>query len=109
MKIDWSDKTASTFGKSRMGVVYYFRSRFADGMVLAFYSHSPWGRCHNMEEGWVVIDTDKSEIVDEVETKSGGMATGEQRAWMKRVRAEHGKTVETYRNEMGEYLWKMGE
>ena len=91
------------------GVSYFFRSQFADGIILAFYSHSPWGRCEDMEKGWVLIDPTKKIILDKCATRSFGFATGEYREWIKGVREEHGKTAKTFRDESGDYLWKMEE
>lgn len=108
--IDKKDGTAYFESKhSWTSVLYFFRSEFADGYILAFYSHSPWGRVHDMEQGWVVIDPKSKQVVDECATRSMGMASGEYREWIKDIRKQHGKTKKVFRNESGGMLWKIEE
>ena len=104
LKINMKDKTAY-----RVGTTYFMRSRFADDCILAFYFDKPCGNRNDMDTGWVVIDPNKNEIVNECATKICGSATGEYRRWIIGIRADHGKTVEVFRNGCGEMLWKMNE
>lgn len=111
VRIDMKELTAynregGTFGRGRM---YFFRHWLRDGTVLAFYSDSPWGRVHDMEKGWAVIDLKKRAIVDEIQSRVMGESTGETRMWMKQVKRRHGRIKEPVRNEWGEIAWKMSE
>lgn len=108
LKVDMGDKTAYSSGGGRMGSgrLYFFRSVFENGNILAFYSDSPWGRCYDMEKGWVVINPKTKDIVDEVATKSMGWSTGDFRPWRKEMREKHGKTKKVFRDDLGNLIWK---
>lgn len=92
------------------GTTVFFKSMFADGTILAWYSHSPWGRYTDGYQGWVVIDPRKKIIIDEVETKSMWMSSGEYRDWRKEMTKKHGKTKKMFTRQRWdgttELIWK---
>lgn len=84
--------------------LYFLKGEYADGCILAFYSHSPCGNYHDQQRGWILIGTNK-EILDEVDTYNWG-ATGEGRKVLKIWREKHSKLT-YFKNKYGEYPWKM--
>lgn len=107
VEIDWKDKTAET-----KHTVYFFKGRYEDGYILAFWSHTPRGCINDTERGWIlikVLDKEHGEIVDRVASCSGGWSTSEARPILKKWRSEHGK-ISYYLDDFGEeHLWKMWE
>jgi len=108
VEIDWKDKTAY----SKNHVLYFFKGKYKDGYILAFYSHSPWGRCYDQKRGWVLIKVENRKvgiIVDEVASYSWG-STGEAREVLAKWRKEHGTPIRYYLDIFGEnHKWKMWE
>ena len=86
---------------------YFFRDVFEDGCVLAFWSDSPWGRVHDQDRGWVVIDPERNSIVDEKQTYYFG-SLGGYREWMKKMKKKHGKIIKSFKKN-GKYIWRMNE
>jgi len=108
VKIDIENGTACH--KNKMSLrSYFFRAELTSGMILAFYSDSPWGRCHDMEKGWVIIDPKRKCILEEVATRSMGEATGDYKDWIADIHKQYGKTKKVFRDESGKCLWKMEE
>jgi len=110
VEIDWKDKTA--IGKWKCSYIYFFKGRYEDGYILAFWSHTPRGCVNDTERGWVLIRVEDKEtgiIVDDVATCMGGWSTSEGREVLKDWRKTHGK-IRYYMNQFGiEHRWKMWE
>jgi len=106
--MDVRDGTAYDKVESR---TLFFRKRFNDGCILAFYSDNPWGNYHNQERGWVVIDGRKRKIIDEVTTYFHGSTGNEYNDFLKRNKEKHGgfRPNSTWRESDGEVKWKMEE
>lgn len=84
----------------------FLQARFKNGFFLGFWSHSPWGTCHDQEQGWAVINPQTLEVVDHCETKHYGVSTGEFREWRKEMTSQYGKS-NLLRNFSGEVEWKI--
>jgi hypothetical protein len=108
VRIDKKDDYAVNVGKYD-SVLYFFKGTFADGKILAFYSHSPWGRVHDQIRGWVLIDPKKKEVIDECETFNWISMNCGWKDWMRRLKQEHGKLTKI-KNTWGEHdKWRMDE
>lgn len=79
---------------------------FQSGNVMGFWTHSPWGRCYDMEQGWALIDTKEMKIIDQCTSKEGGLCTGNVREWRTKIKLEHGSSKKLL-NEYGELDWKI--
>lgn len=87
---------------------YFLTNVFKDGSFLGFWSHSPWGRSRNQEQGWVVLSPNL-EILDSCETRTSGMPAGNDfRKWRKQQTQEHGKSSKIM-YDFGEQMWKMSD
>jgi len=120
VKINWEEAVASLIvDRSHGSRVYFMRDVFEDGCVLAFWSDSPWGRLHDQDRGWVIIQPqgeDKKEgiIVDELETYYFGSLNSDYRNWLKEQKVKHGRVVRRFQRKdplTGRlvYIWKMHE
>lgn len=84
----------------------FLQARFKNGFFLGFWSHSPWGTCHDKEQGWAVINPQTLEVVDYCETKCSGASGGEFREWRKKMTLQYGKS-NLLRNFSGDVEWKI--
>ena len=108
-KIQFDKKGMMAYTKERgewsgMGTpnnLFYISHQFKDGCKLGFWTHSPCGRCNDMEQGWIVIDKAGTAMIDSVSSKSMGGSTGEVRRWNKKQKEIHG--MKTRISD-----WKMG-
>lgn len=90
------------------GELLFLTKVFQDGMLLGFWSHSPWGTTRNKEEGWAIINPNTMEMVDHVCTLDSGTRTGEFKEWSLNLKLEHGK-ANFLVNEHGDREWKITE
>lgn len=90
-------------------LLIYLTHVFDDHHFLGFWSHSPWGRVHNMEKGWVLINHE-FEIVDSCATIEDGEPAGNDfRSWRKQVKEDHGKATKLAYEWSNELIWKITE
>lgn len=85
----------------------FLKGKFADGFLLAFWSHSPCGCVRDQEQGYALIDCDTQEIINQCETVTIGMPAGEDfRSWLKEQKEEHGK-LKYFTDGHGRHIWKI--
>ena len=102
--------------KRRRGssTLLFVTHKVGENHLLAFWSHSPWGRCHDMEQGWTLLKVlnwhskglFEVEELDSLETRSCGMSCNEKGTWHKWVKntvRPLGKMART------ESEWKMSD
>lgn len=90
-----------------MKTTIFLTNVFKDGCFLGFWSHSPWGRVQDQEQGWMVISPELK-ILDEFETRSMGESTGGGfHYWRKEQTASHGKTRKLADSCTDEQIWKI--
>lgn len=109
IKIDEKDATASTI-KYISGATntFFLTHKFANGFYLGFFSDAPWGRQHNQERGWVIIDPVSNTIIDVCETYYWGSTGADFKGWLKGYKEKYGKT-ELLKNKWGDRYWKMSD
>ena len=90
-------------------VVVFLQKELADGSLLGWFSHSPWGLQMDQEQGWVLLSPD-FEVIDSVATVAMGRHTGEGREWFRRVKEQHGATKTRFtKKHNNELRWKKGD
>lgn len=91
---------------SDAGLLIYLTGFFRNGNLIGFWSHSPWGTCHDQEQGWCIINSNTLEVVDMCESKTSGASTGLIRQWRKKVKEENGPAKKLL-NDWDEQEWKI--
>ena len=82
---------------------------FKDGEVMGFWSHSPWGRETDQEQGWVIIDKDGT-LIDQCATRTNGEPAGEGfRDWLKFTIKHYGKRTKLCPEWENKLIWKISE
>ena len=85
---------------------------FKNGNMIGFWSHSPWGRVRDQQQGWMVIDKDLNHI-DSITTFSDGVSgqgLGENETfneWRSRIKQENGKSIKLCPEWDNECFWRM--
>ena len=104
--ISVKDGTASYGDK-----LYFFRSRFKDNTVLAFYTMNPGGHTEDQERGWAVLHLKKRAVLSGIDTYYYGPCNmrGEFAKWRKEQTEIHGPTKHVWRTEDGRLMWVMNE
>ena len=88
------------------GSLIFLTHVFKSGHIMGFYSHSPWGSCHDKEQGNLVIDP-KGNCVEIIETKIDGMKGGEDfKEWRAMVKECYGKAIKLTPEGENELFWK---
>lgn len=91
--------------------IIFLANVFKDGVTMGFWSHSPWGRVHNTEEGWAVLDKN-GDVVEEYVTKSHLQSneTDETFAeWRSRIRDTFGKSKRLCDEFTLENFWRLAD
>lgn len=87
--------------------LFFLTNVFKDGSFLGFWSHSPWGTCHDKEQGWCILSPEL-EILDTCETLTDGQPAGNDfREWRKNLTEEHGKSFKLKAEWETEQFWKI--
>lgn len=82
---------------------------FQDNHFLGFWSHSPWGRTTDGEQGWVVISQDKK-VTDNIVTKTmGERVNNDFSLWRKIQKEQHGKAFKLSPEWENSLFWKISE
>ncbi len=84
----------------------FLQARFKNGFFLGFWSHSPWGTCHDQEQGYAVVNPETLEVVEYCETKCYGVSSGKFREWRREMTLKYGKST-LLRNFSGDLEWKI--
>jgi hypothetical protein len=92
------------------GELFFLTNVFKDGSFLGFWTHSPWGTCHDQEQGWAVFSKE-IKMISSFETKTGGQSTsdgfGGFREWRKIETEIHGKSKKLKPEWDNENFWKI--
>ena len=91
-----------------MTEIFFLTNVFKDGSFLGFWSHSPWGRVHDMEQGWAIFSPDL-ELLDSFTTKTLGTRKSGFREWRKEKTILHGKSFRLMPEWGGDQFWKITE
>ena len=94
------------------GETIFLTGVFKNGNMLGFWSHSPWGRVRDQQQGWMVIDKELNEI-DEIKTRDfeacrealGQFETFAQ--WRSRIKSENGRAFKLCPEWNNECFWRM--
>jgi len=108
-ELDMKGLTFSTNRTRHSGDLVFLTKVYKSGdtfFLLGFYSHSPCGNVRDQEQGWMLINYETMEIVDEINTRSMGRSTGEFKEWYKNLGEQYGK-AQYLLNELGEKEWKI--
>lgn len=84
---------------------------FKSGHLFGWYSHSPWGRVHDQEQGYVIVDPHTREVIDVCPTRTGGEPAGcDFRGWLyMAINGEYGRRKKLCDFVNGELFWKISE
>jgi len=107
-ELDMKGLTFSTNSTRHSGDLVFLTKVYKGGFLLGFYSHSPCGNVRDQEQGWMLIDSNTMQIIDEVSTRCNGQSTGEFKEWYKRIGETYGK-AQYLVNELGDREWKITE
>lgn len=89
-----SNKIDNRLKKQRHSTLFFVTHLVGENYLLAFWSHSPWGHVHDMEQGWGLFQIRKwhskgvfeVEEIDSLETKSCGVFCNSKGTWHKWVK-----------------------
>lgn len=102
------DLKGLTFSEHK-GVLIFLTARFNDsGFFYGFWTHSPCGLTRDQEQGYVVIDPVRLEIIETCESKTFGRHTGEIKSWRKDITEMYGKQTKLT-DLSGEMVWKISD
>ena len=88
---------------------YHLTGVFDNGYFLGFWSHSPWGTCHDREQGWVVVSKDLK-IVRKITTKSDyPFKKRSYKEWRKKVKAQFGTAHQLKHEYSDDLIWNIAE
>lgn len=92
---------------SDLGVLFMTHI-FSDGNMLGFWSHSPWGTCHDQEVGWAVVN-ENLEVIDSCATLDNGYRMGDIKGWLQSKIQLHGKRTKLKPKYELEGFWRLSD
>lgn len=101
------DMEELTFSETK-GELIFLTKVFKDGTLMGFWSHSPWGTCHDKEQGWALVNPETMTILDSFATLEDGVRQGGFKDWFADLKVDHGK-ANFLVNEWGDRVWKITE
>lgn len=91
------------------GELIFLTHVFENGSVLGFWSHSPWGRVSDGEQGWMIISKELEQL-GAITSKTNHERSGEDiRKWKSSLRLHHGKSFKLKPEWNNESFWKITE
>lgn len=91
------------------GVLIFLTHVFPNSYTYGWWSHSPWGRVQDGEQGYCLID-DKGQVIEECPTRVDHMPAGEDfRRWRADIKEQYGVGARLCDAVTGKMIWKITE